>query len=223
MSTINSIFYNIELLPIELQHLIYKQLSLSELFIYNSFNITSINSYIQYYFEKEEYKKQSKLKDCMFLIKLDEYKDSIFSYLYDLVTDIGLKFKYDVHQAGGPTSYTELSSEEYPRDIYTIKIISTINSDEYEYIITSVGGLINNQMIYYNFGHIDKPKNTRFITYNQPNIIDEIIDKLLNIIDIMRLDKRILKSIQYYKEKYSHDFIRTKSSILYLDNGYNLF
>jgi hypothetical protein len=219
---------NLELLPVELYYKTYEFLTVEELFRLNRMQLQtdglflSLSSYIDYYLEQEKYKAQDKLKDCMFLIMLDEYRNTIFSYLYDLVTDIGFQFYNDVEEAGGPISYRQLSEEENPRDIYTIKITSMINSDEYEYIITSVGGSSNNTTIYYNFGHINRPKNTQFISYNQPNITDTIIDSLLHIIDIMRLDNRKIKSIKYYKEKYSHNFLRNKLPILYFDEGYNL-
>lgn len=217
---------NMELLPIELQHKIYKHFTLEELLTLNRMQLTmfySISSYIDYYFDKEKYKEQNKLNDCMFLISFIEYKDLIFSYLYELVTDIGVKFYNDVQKAGGPISYAQLSNEENPRDIYTIKIVMIINSNEYEYIITSIANPSNNNLIYYNFGHINRPKNTKFISYNQINFSNEIVDNLLHIIDLLRLDNRKIKSIRYIREKYDNDFIRLKSPILYFDNGYNFF
>ena len=219
---------NLELLPVELHYKTYEFLTLEELFILNRMQLQtdglflSLSSYIDYYLEQEKYKAQDKLKDCMFLIMLGKYRNTIFSYLYELVTDIGYQFYNDVEEAGGPIGYRQLSEEENPRDIYTIKITSMINSDEYEYIITSVGSSNNTTTIYYNFGHINRPKNTQFISYNQPNIIDTIVDNLLHVIDIMRLDNRKIKSIKYYKEKYSHNFLRNKLPILYFDEGYNL-
>ncbi len=213
MTSFTSFIININNLPIELQYNIFSYLSLEELFILNKLQInqfTSISSYIDYYLDNHKYK--YKLKDCMYLIMFEEYRDLIFEYLYELFTNIGIKFVNDVGKVGGATSYHNLSMEENPREIYTIRVIMKKDFTEFEYELTSIGH-INNNMINYNFGYINLPKNTRFLDCN----IYKICDELVNLVDILRLDNRKIISIKYCSEKYSHDFIILKTSTIITD------
>jgi hypothetical protein len=221
MTSNTSIFNNIESLPYELQYKIYEQFTLEELFALNRQQIPSLQSlsfYIDRYLENKKYKEQSRLKDCMFLINFEEYRDLIYEYLYDLVATIGIKFFEDVTRAGGPIHFMNLTQEENPRNIYTIKIQMKKDSFEYEYIITSVGGFPENNIVYYNFGFIGRTHNTRTMLFNENTIVDTLID----IIDIMKFDGRSINCIRYYREKYFPNFIRLKTPILYTTEGFHL-
>ncbi len=199
---------NLTLLPIELQQNIYSYLTLKELFALNRMQISeleSINTYIDYYFDSHKYKEKSRLKDCMFLMNFEEYKELMYEYLYELVSKIGIKFIDDINKV-------------IPHKIYTIVITLMIkNLIKIEYSLTNIDFIENNNRIIYNFGYCNKPKYTRFINNN----IYEITNELLNIIDVMRLDNRKIISIKYYSEYNEHDFI--KSSSIITNEGFNLF
>lgn len=222
MTDIRQMDINFGLLPIELQHKIYKQFTLEELFALNRHQLplfASVDSFIDNYLEKQKYKEQTNLKDCIFLMNFEEYRTHIYHYFYELVATIGINFVDDVNKAGGPIGYMQLDAEEHPRDIYTIKIVMVKDSDEFEYIITSVGGINNTSKVYHHFGFSNRPKNTKFVDLD----VNDIVDTLTNIVDLMTLDGRRIKSIRYYREKYHHDFLIRKAPILYFDNGFNLF
>ena len=86
MTSIAGVKLNFCYLPLELQYNICKQLTLEELFALNRMHIPgfeTVSFYIDNYLQKEKYKDQSRLKDCMFLINFEEYRDLIYDYLYD--------------------------------------------------------------------------------------------------------------------------------------------
>ncbi len=209
------------LLPIEIKYNIYSYLTLDKLFELNrmqTHELYYINNYIDYYFDTHKYKDHSRLKDCMYLIKFEEYREIVYEYLYELISDIGIKFVNDVNKVG-ITTYTDLSMEEKPRKIYTITItLMIMNSTKIEYSLTNIGYINSNNRIYYNFGYYYTPKNTRFIECNYMDITNE----LFRIIDIMRLDNRQIISIRYCSEKYNHDFIKLNTSSI-INEEYNIF
>jgi hypothetical protein len=212
---------NLLLLPYELQYKIYEQFTLEELFALNRQQIPSLQSlsfYIDRYLENKKYKEQSRLKDCMFLINFEEYRDSIYEYLYDLVATIGIKFVQDVTRVGGPIGYINLSREENPRNIYTIKIQMVKGTYVVEYTIKAIGVFEQTDCVYYNFGYPGSPPNSRSLPFD----VNTIVDTLVDIVDIMKLDGRRITSIHYYRENYFHDFIRLKTPIIYTTEGFHL-
>ncbi len=209
------------MLPFELQENIFKQFTLEKLFELNRLqikNFTSLSSYIDYYLEKKIYKKQDKLTDCMFLIEIDEYKETILTYLYEIVTEIGIKIVHDVKKAGGSINYFDLAAEENPRNIYNIKIIIMKDSNEYEYKISSVGSFRRPGIIYYTYSFNHTSGGFQILDLDYKSVINTLKD----IINLIKFDGRKIKQIRYYSEVYTHDYINLKSSIINLTEGYDI-
>ncbi len=213
---------NFDSLPIELQNNIFKNLTLEELFALNRMHIRGFEllaSYIDDYLQKEKYKEQTKLKDCMFLLNFEEYRDSIYDYLYELVSTISVKFVQDVITAGGTIGFMSLALEKPPRNIYSIEIVMKKGTHEFKYTITSLSGVEQPNLVQYNFGYIDRPPNTRSFPFN----LNIIVDALIEILELMKLDGRRLVSIRYYREAYSPNFMRLKIPVLFYTEGYHLY
>ncbi len=222
MTSSAGVKFNFGSLPLELQKNVCEQLTLPELFELNKLDMQGfeiVSVFINDYMEKEKYKQQSRLKDCMFLINFEEYRDAIYQYLYDLVSMIGINFVQDITNAGGSIHFMQLAQEQNPRNIYTIKIQLTKGTDIFEHVITSVGAFTQTNIVYYFFGYIDRPKNTRTISFD----VNDIVNKLIEIVNIMKINGCRIKNIHYYRENYCHDFIRLKSPALSTTEGFHLF
>jgi hypothetical protein len=206
MTSCASVSCNFDSLPIELQNKIWEEFTLEELFELKQLNIPSfesIASYIDYYLETQKYKEHNRLKDCMYLINSAYYKNFIYEHLYDLVSNLGIQFVNDVTNAGGPVGYMILHREENPRNIYTIKIEMSTGQCIIYYEIKSTGVFASNNLIYYDSYYSDRRGRTRNIKFN----VDTIVSTLIDIVKMMSLDSRKIKSIQYYKEKYEKNFL----------------
>ncbi len=213
---------NFELLPIELKNNIFNKLTLEELFALNRMHIRgfeSVASYIDDYLKTHKYKEQTRLKDCMFLLNFEEYRDSIYDYLYELVSTIGVKFVQDVTTAGGTIGFMSLELEKKPRNIYTIEIVMKNRTHQFRYTITSLSGVEQPNLVQYNFGYIDRPPNPRSLPFN----LNFIIDALIEILNLIKLDGRRLVSIRYYREEYCPNFMRSTTPVVFYTEGYHLY
>jgi hypothetical protein len=207
MTSTERVSCNFESLPVELQNKICEHFTLEELFKFNRMQIPgfeAVSLYIDYYIHNQKYKEQSRLKDCMFLLKFEKYYDSIYEHLYDLVSNLGIRFVNDVTNAGGPIGYMSLNEEENPRNIYIIKIEmgeeSCITST---YELISVGAFESSNIIYYDSYSPDRRSKSLIIKFN----VDKIVSILIDLVKRMRMYNIEIISIQYYKKKHKPNFL----------------
>jgi len=198
--------YNFYSLPIELQNKIYEYLTLETLLILKNIPMfESVSLYIDYYFQNQKYKEQSRLKDCIYLINFEEYKELIYNYLYDLVITLSKNFYHDITKSGGPIGYRKLAHEVNPPNIYTIKIEMVKDSSEIIYHkINSIGVYDKDNIIYLNCDDDVRPPGCKIIMiFTESNILSLLVD----IVNSMRWGNIRIKSFQYYKETYADQFL----------------
>jgi hypothetical protein len=207
MTSIAGVSCNFEYFPIELQNKIYEYLTLEDLLTLKRTELSyfeSISLYIDYYFRNEKYKEQSRLKDCMYLLNFEEYRELIYNHLDDLVITLCKTFYHDITKSGGPIGYRKLAQEVNPRNIYTIKIEMVKDLSEVIYHkINSIGMYEDDSLLYLDCGDIRPPGCKTIMSFD----VITIINHLLAIVNSMRQNNIRIKSIHYYKETYADQFL----------------
>ncbi len=190
---------------------VFSFLTLEEIFEFcsshDSYLKELLSAYMDTYMRTRKYTK--KLADALFLLELEYFCDPVTEYIAWFCLNLAVTYVSLVNESGGPISYTELSLQEKPKPIYSIKITMRTNHNTLIYVFSNIGVSNMSNICFTSCSKNNISGHHQFIENN----IGTINNKIVSIYNLMTHDptRRITK-MELNKELYSHNFMFTQQA-----------